>query len=229
MAAVSDAKTALGSGANWFKVSRMGLVSNNPDYFGSRVLNDNCGHYTLKIPANLAPGNYLIRAEVIWTCCPILFSLCMFYPACFQVNAQGLSIHQPRRFPVFTVQRPWHSHQHLPVPQHLRPSRTYGIWPAFPSPCDDTLAHDCDVEHSSAADDGAHRRAHSWCDWYRQGLRLFGRHVSRILVVGALTYASSACTMNLCSYQLSVLSCIVHSGQLGRGHQRNGASTTPYR
>lgn len=36
MAAVSDAKTAVGSQANWFKVAQMGLVSNNPDYFGSR-------------------------------------------------------------------------------------------------------------------------------------------------------------------------------------------------
>ncbi|KAG5637799.1 hypothetical protein H0H81_003191 [Sphagnurus paluster] len=65
MAAVTDARTAVGSASNWFKVSHMGLVSSNPDYFGSRVLNDNCGHYTFKIPANLAPGNYLLRAEVI--------------------------------------------------------------------------------------------------------------------------------------------------------------------
>lgn len=36
MAAVTDAKTAVGSAANWFKVSELGLVSNNPDYFGSR-------------------------------------------------------------------------------------------------------------------------------------------------------------------------------------------------
>jgi lytic cellulose monooxygenase (C1-hydroxylating) len=39
MAAVSDAKTAVGADANWFKVSQAGLVSNNPDYFGSQVLN----------------------------------------------------------------------------------------------------------------------------------------------------------------------------------------------
>lgn len=36
MAAVSDATTAVGADADWFKVSQMGLVSNDPDYFGSR-------------------------------------------------------------------------------------------------------------------------------------------------------------------------------------------------
>lgn len=41
MAAVSDAKTAIGSSANWFKVSQLELVSNNPDYFGSRKLFEN--------------------------------------------------------------------------------------------------------------------------------------------------------------------------------------------
>lgn len=39
MAAVSDAKTAVGSSAGWFKVSELGLVSSNPDYFGSREQN----------------------------------------------------------------------------------------------------------------------------------------------------------------------------------------------
>lgn len=39
MAAVSDAKSASGSSAGWFKVSESGLVSNNPDYFAVQVLN----------------------------------------------------------------------------------------------------------------------------------------------------------------------------------------------
>lgn len=83
MAAVTDATTAVGADANWFKVSEMGMVSNNPDYFGSQVLvvsnqirpyesrkaniycQDNCGHYTFTVPKDIAPGNYLIRAEVL--------------------------------------------------------------------------------------------------------------------------------------------------------------------
>lgn len=46
MAKVDDATSADGSTAGWFKVSEIGLVSSNPDYWGTQVLNDNCGHYT---------------------------------------------------------------------------------------------------------------------------------------------------------------------------------------
>ncbi|KAF9462551.1 glycoside hydrolase family 61 protein [Collybia nuda] len=95
MAAVSDAKTAVGSSANWFKVSQLGLVSNNPDYFGSRVLNDNCGHYTFKVPTGIAPGNYLIRAEVIALHVVGGAGGAQFYPACFQVNVGGSGSAKP--------------------------------------------------------------------------------------------------------------------------------------
>ncbi|RDB27904.1 putative endo-beta-1,4-glucanase D [Hypsizygus marmoreus] len=95
MAAVSDAKSAVGSNADWFKVAHMGLVSNNPDYFGSRVLNDNCGHFTFKVPAGLAPGNYLIRAEVIALHVASGSGGAQFYPACFQVNVGGTGTVKP--------------------------------------------------------------------------------------------------------------------------------------
>ena len=65
MAKVDDATTAVGSSQSWFKIGEMGLPSNNPDYWGTEVLNDNCGHYTFTVPEGIAPGNYLIRAEVI--------------------------------------------------------------------------------------------------------------------------------------------------------------------
>lgn len=39
MAAVSDATTAVGSSASWFKVAEMGMPSNNPDYWATEVLN----------------------------------------------------------------------------------------------------------------------------------------------------------------------------------------------
>lgn len=88
MAAVSDATTAVGSSASWFKMNEMGLPSSNPDYWATEVLNvsapfssvledvnfnsqiqDNCGHYTVTIPKDIAPGNYLLRAEVIGKIC----------------------------------------------------------------------------------------------------------------------------------------------------------------
>jgi len=88
MAAVSDATTAVGAQANWFKVSHMGLVSNNPDYFGTQVLNDNCGHYTFTVP-NISPGNYLLRAEVIALHVASSSGGAQFYPACFQLSVTG--------------------------------------------------------------------------------------------------------------------------------------------
>lgn len=35
MAPVSDATTAVGADASWFKVNEMGLVSDNPDYWAT--------------------------------------------------------------------------------------------------------------------------------------------------------------------------------------------------
>ncbi|PPR04279.1 hypothetical protein CVT24_013363 [Panaeolus cyanescens] len=101
MAAVSDARTASGSSASWFKVSESGLVSNNPDYWAVQVLNDNCGHYTFKVPSDIAPGNYLIRAEVIALHVAGSSGGAQFYPACYQVNVSGGGSARPPtvRFP----------------------------------------------------------------------------------------------------------------------------------
>ncbi|KAI0641488.1 glycoside hydrolase family 61 protein [Trametes meyenii] len=89
MAKVSDATSAVGSSAQWFKVSEMGLPSNNPDYWATEVLNDNCGHFTFKVPADIAPGNYLIRAEVIALHVASQVGGAQFYMSCFQVNVGG--------------------------------------------------------------------------------------------------------------------------------------------
>lgn len=54
LAKVDDAKTAVGSSANWFKIGQTGLVSK--DYWGTDVLNANCGKLDVKIPSDIAPG-----------------------------------------------------------------------------------------------------------------------------------------------------------------------------
>ncbi|RPD54907.1 glycoside hydrolase family 61 protein [Lentinus tigrinus ALCF2SS1-7] len=89
MAKVSDATTAVGSSAAWFKVSEMGLPSSNPDYWATEVLNDNCGHYTFTVPSDIAPGNYLIRAEVIALHVASQPGGAQFYMSCFQINVGG--------------------------------------------------------------------------------------------------------------------------------------------
>ncbi|KAM5543457.1 hypothetical protein V8D89_002708 [Ganoderma adspersum] len=89
MAKVEDATTAVGSSAAWFKVSEIGLPSSNPDYWGTEVLNDNCGHYTFTVPSDIAPGNYLIRAEVIALHVASSVGGAQFYMSCYQVNVGG--------------------------------------------------------------------------------------------------------------------------------------------
>ncbi|PVG03014.1 glycoside hydrolase family 61 protein [Serendipita vermifera] len=88
MAKVSDAKTAVGSSANWFKVSEMGLASNNPIYWADQVLNKNCGHYTFTVPS-IPAGNYLLRAEVIALHVASGVGGAQFYMSCFQLNVTG--------------------------------------------------------------------------------------------------------------------------------------------
>ncbi|KAF8911200.1 glycosyl hydrolase family 61-domain-containing protein [Mucidula mucida] len=72
MAAVDDATSAVGADVGWFKVSEMGL--------------DNCGHYGFTIPSDIAPGDYLIRAEVIALHSASGANGAQFYPSCYQVN-----------------------------------------------------------------------------------------------------------------------------------------------
>ncbi|OBZ67851.1 putative endo-beta-1,4-glucanase D [Grifola frondosa] len=89
LAKVSDATTAVGSDASWFKVSEMGLPSSDPDYWATEVLNDNCGHFTFTVPEDIEPGDYLIRAEVIALHVASSVGGAQFYMSCFQVNVGG--------------------------------------------------------------------------------------------------------------------------------------------
>ncbi|KAF8324032.1 hypothetical protein DL93DRAFT_2070245 [Clavulina sp. PMI_390] len=89
MAKVSDATTAVGSSAGWFKINEMGLVSSNPDYWATEVLNNNCGHYTFTIPTGIAPGNYLLRAEVIALHVASSTGGAQFYMSCYQLTVGG--------------------------------------------------------------------------------------------------------------------------------------------
>ncbi|KAI0792266.1 glycoside hydrolase family 61 protein [Abortiporus biennis] len=89
MAKVDDATSAVGSSSNWFKVSEIGLPSSNPDYWGTEVLNDNCGHFTFTVPSDIAPGDYLIRAEVIALHVASTEGGAQFYMSCYQVKVGG--------------------------------------------------------------------------------------------------------------------------------------------
>jgi len=89
LAKVSDSSTAVGSSSSWFKISEMGLPSSNPDYWATELLNDNCGHYTFTIPSGIAPGDYLLRAEVIALHVASSVGGAQFYMSCYQITVGG--------------------------------------------------------------------------------------------------------------------------------------------
>lgn len=67
LSAVSDASTAEGSDGGWFKIfedtwSSAGS-SGSDDNWGTKDLNNCCGKMDVKIPEDLAPGDYLLRYE----------------------------------------------------------------------------------------------------------------------------------------------------------------------
>ena len=69
MSQVSDSSTADGS-SGWFKVfadtwapTHQGQA--NADNWGTKDLNTCCGKMNVKIPSDIAAGDYLLRAEVI--------------------------------------------------------------------------------------------------------------------------------------------------------------------
>lgn len=69
MAKVSDATTAVGASSGWFKVfedtwSNTGS-SGSSDGWGTNDLNTCCGKMNVKIPTDIAAGDYLLRAEAI--------------------------------------------------------------------------------------------------------------------------------------------------------------------
>ncbi|KAB5530284.1 glycosyl hydrolase family 61-domain-containing protein [Coniochaeta sp. 2T2.1] len=94
MSKVSDASTADGS-AGWFKVfqdtwaKKSGGGSGDDDYWGVKDLNACCGKMNVKIPSDLAPGDYLLRAEVIALHTAGSSGGAQFYMTCFQLTVTG--------------------------------------------------------------------------------------------------------------------------------------------
>ena len=67
---VDDATTADGS-TGWFKIyadtwaAVAGASTGSDDNWGTKDMNNCCGHVALKIPDDIPAGDYLLRAEVI--------------------------------------------------------------------------------------------------------------------------------------------------------------------
>ncbi|EUC45736.1 carbohydrate-binding module family 1 protein [Bipolaris oryzae ATCC 44560] len=91
---VSDASTADGS-APFFKIFQDTWAQNpsggggSDDYWGTKDLNKNCGKMDVKIPADLAAGDYLLRAEAIALHAAGSSGGAQFYMTCYQITVTG--------------------------------------------------------------------------------------------------------------------------------------------
>ncbi|OBT66747.1 hypothetical protein VE03_04061 [Pseudogymnoascus sp. 23342-1-I1] len=94
MGKVTDAKSADGSGAIWFKVDEEGYDVSTKTW-GTMTLNDNCGKRTFTVPSSLAPGNYLLRAEVIALHAAASSGGAQFYMSCYQLEVTGSGTSNP--------------------------------------------------------------------------------------------------------------------------------------
>lgn len=94
MSKVSDASTADGS-AGFFKVFEGGWAKNpsgasgDGDFWGVKDMNRCCGRVDVPVPAGLANGDYLVRAEVIALHTAGSSGGAQFYMTCYQITVTG--------------------------------------------------------------------------------------------------------------------------------------------
>ncbi|KAF7904222.1 hypothetical protein EAF00_001556 [Botryotinia globosa] len=106
MSKVSNAANDTGAGS-WFKVDQEGY---------DRTLNANCGKRSFIIPSTLAPGDYLLRAEVIALHVASSVGGAQLYLSCFQLRVTGSGSKNTTGvlFPSILGNRPGDSDQYLP-------------------------------------------------------------------------------------------------------------------
>ncbi|TGO60094.1 hypothetical protein BCON_0038g00090 [Botryotinia convoluta] len=85
MSKVSNAANDTGAGS-WFKVDQEGY---------DQTLNANCGKRSFIIPSTLAPGDYLLRAEVIALHVASSVGGAQLYLSCFQLRVTGSGSKNP--------------------------------------------------------------------------------------------------------------------------------------
>lgn len=93
MAPVDDASSAEGADAAWFKVFQDTWSSNgtsgSSDNWGTKDLNTCCGMMDVVIPTDIAPGDYLLRAEAIALHAAGSSGGAQFYMTCYQITVTG--------------------------------------------------------------------------------------------------------------------------------------------
>jgi cellulase len=94
MSKVEDAATADGS-SEFFKIyentwkKAPGSTQGDNDYWGTKDLNYNCGKLDFTIPSDIAPGDYLLRAEAIALHAAGPSGGAQHYVTCYQLTVTG--------------------------------------------------------------------------------------------------------------------------------------------
>ncbi|KAF8132809.1 glycoside hydrolase family 61 protein [Boletus edulis] len=73
--------------AEWFKISELGVQSDNSTWYMANIMNGMPANVT--IPSKIAPGNYLLRSELISLQLAVSMGGAEFYPGCIQLTIGG--------------------------------------------------------------------------------------------------------------------------------------------
>jgi len=92
---VSDSSTANPASGGWFKIfedgwaKKSGSTRGDDDYWGVKDIENCCGKMNVKIPSDIAPGDYFLRAEFIALHAATPSGGAQFYMSCYQLSITG--------------------------------------------------------------------------------------------------------------------------------------------
>ncbi|KAI1336598.1 glycoside hydrolase family 61 protein [Xylariaceae sp. FL0016] len=87
MSKVDSASSADGS-SSWFKIFEDGYDASTKTW-GNDKLNKGCGKQQVTVPSDIAPGDYLLRAETIALHTASQANGAQFYMTCYQIKVTG--------------------------------------------------------------------------------------------------------------------------------------------
>ncbi|KAL0934350.1 glycosyl hydrolase family 61 [Colletotrichum truncatum] len=93
LSSVADAATADGS-SSFFKVFESGYFEGNKTW-GNDLINEGCGKQNFVIPSDVAPGDYLLRAETVALHAAGSEGGAQYYMSCYQLKIEGSGSAKP--------------------------------------------------------------------------------------------------------------------------------------
>ncbi|KAJ0336732.1 hypothetical protein COL26b_012104 [Colletotrichum chrysophilum] len=93
LSSVEDAAAADGS-SSFFKVFESGYFANN-NTWGNDLINEGCGKQNFVIPSDIAPGDYLLRAETVALHAAGSEGGAQYYMSCYQIKVEGTGSAKP--------------------------------------------------------------------------------------------------------------------------------------